>query len=79
MNRKSRIIINIDESFPYEDYVAVQRVVDVMKEGKISKAKDNKQYCYLTVYYDDIVVSALPKYKTKADSFWVYKQKSKST
>ena len=79
MNRKSRIIINIDESFPYEDYVAVQRVVDVMKEGKISKAKDNKQYCYLTVYYDDIVVSALPKYKTKADSFWVYKQKNKST
>ena len=77
MNRKSRIIINIDESFPYEDYVAVQRVVDVMKEGKVSKTKDNKQYCYVTVYYDDVVVHAIPKYKTKADSFWVYKQKTK--
>lgn len=77
MNRKGRIIINIDESFPYEDYVAVQRVVDAMKEGKISKTKNKKQYCYLTVYSDNIVVSALPKYKTKADSFWVYKQKPK--
>ena len=50
---------------------------DTVKEGKVSKTKSNKQYCYLTVYYDDIVVSALPKYKTKADSFWVYKQKTK--
>jgi hypothetical protein len=72
--KNRRIIISISDDIT--DEKAVSSVLKVIKQGRISKTKGNKQYCFLTITPDDIAIYAREKYKeNSADSFVVYKDK----
>jgi hypothetical protein len=67
----SKIHIDIRDGIPQE--LAVEKVLKVIKQGRISK--DDTIYCHLTVFEDGIHV-AVNDYR-KSDCFIVYKSKRK--
>jgi hypothetical protein len=68
-----RIIINIpDES---EELRAVECVLSVMKQGRVSQTTDGtRHFCWLTKFGDGIYVSTHRKRNLKTDSFAVYSE-----
>ena len=67
---KSRIIINIHDNTPQE--IAVERVLSVIKGGRVSK--NNALYCYGSIFSDGVHVF-VNDYR-KADVFSVYTKKN---
>lgn len=64
----NKIHIDIRDDIPQE--IALEHVLKVIKQGRISK--DGKLYCYLTVFENGINV-ATNDYR-KSDCFVVYKR-----
>lgn len=67
-----RVIINIEDNIPTE--LAVGRVYNIIREGRISEANNKKHYCWGTKYADGIMVGVKPKYGTDSDIFIVYRE-----
>lgn len=67
---KRRIIITI-QGEALTDSEALVKVLQVVKNGKISKYKENLQYCYLTTFKDGSCVIARNKKNINTDSFIV--------
>ena len=69
-----RIIIN--NSAGIEDVDAIDKVMTVMKQGKISKGRFGEQYCHLTTFTPDIGHNEIRVWATKTEtgthSFDVY-------
>jgi hypothetical protein len=62
--------IHIDIRNDIDPTLALKRVKEVIEKGRISN--NGKNYCWSTVYSDDIVV-AVREYR-KSDCFVVYKK-----
>lgn len=71
-----RIIINNTSGLPDKDVLGL--VKTVVERGQISiGAREQRHYTWATIFQllsGDYVVSVTPKYKTKSDIFYVYKQ-----
>lgn len=67
---KSKIIIHNYTKF--SDFEVIKYVVQVIENGKISN--DEKNYCYLTIFKDNIAVIAEKQNKKETYTFKVYKE-----
>ena len=68
---KRRIIITINDN-SITDLDALEKVSEVVKEGKISNHKDVDQYCFMTTFKDGTKVYARDKKNINTDSFVVW-------
>ena len=60
-------------TFDVTDAEAIDKVKDVISEGRISEYKSGKGYCAVTKYSDGIIVDC-DKTKTGTDVFRVFRQ-----
>lgn len=67
-----RITITVEDGI--DDETALERLLHVVKEGKVSRGNNKDHYCWLTAYHDGIMVHSKPKYGTDSDRFLIYKQ-----
>ena len=72
--KSERIIITIKDNIDPE--IALNHVATVIKQGKVSKVKDKTQYCFHSVFTDNISVTARYKYNINADSFIVHREQN---
>jgi hypothetical protein len=71
-----RIIITFGPEIDEE--TAIQRVSNVVKQGRISEHKHGKHYCWVTAFTNNEVVSVRPRKEGQtSDSFHVYRSASK--
>ena len=70
MKRERRIIINIRD---LPDQHALERVLAIVKEGKISG--NGKSYCYHSRFKDNVHVSTRePRKNSTTTTFYVYEE-----
>lgn len=68
---KRKLIITIDND-DIDDQEALRRVSEVVKGGKISEHGGKPQYCFLTVFEDEVRLLARDKKNPNTDSFVIW-------